>query len=88
VHHLVKIEVEVSNLEEVQEALDVKADVIMLDNMTLERIREAVALINKKAVVEVSGGITIDSLQALAETGIHTRSMERTEATTALTGAP
>jgi len=70
VSHLVKIEVEVTDEDEVKEALKAKADVIMLDNMDLKEIREAVKLISGKAVVEVSGMVTKKELNALAETGV------------------
>jgi nicotinate-nucleotide pyrophosphorylase (carboxylating) len=70
VSHLVKIEVEVTDLDEVKEALEAESDVIMLDNMDLKEIREAVKLINGKAVVEVSGMVTQKELNALAETGV------------------
>jgi nicotinate-nucleotide pyrophosphorylase (carboxylating) len=70
IHHLIKIEVEVSNFDELQEALDAKADVIMLDNMNIEQIRQAAAIINKRAIVEVSGGVTRDNLLLLADTGV------------------
>lgn len=70
VSHLLKIEVEVSNLDQVKEALEANADVIMLDNMTIKQIKEAVAFIDKKAVVELSGGITKADLRTLADTGI------------------
>jgi len=68
--HLVKIEVEVSGIDEVKEALEAGADVIMLDNMDIYQIKEAIELINGKSVVEISGGITIDSLNQLADTGV------------------
>lgn len=68
--HLTKIEVETTNLKEVQEALDVRADIIMLDNMTIDQIKEAVSVIKGRALVEVSGGVTRKDLAALAETGI------------------
>lgn len=70
VSHLVKIEVETSTLAEVDEALAAGADIIMLDNMDLDRIREAVARINRRALVEISGGVTRDRLKALAGTGV------------------
>jgi len=68
--HLLKIEVEVSELYQVKEALDAGADVIMLDNMDIHQIRAALALIGGKAAVEVSGGITQSSLKHLADTGV------------------
>jgi nicotinate-nucleotide pyrophosphorylase (carboxylating) len=70
VSHLLKIEVEVSDLYQVKDALDAAADVIMLDNMTIEQISEASATIGDKAVVEVSGGITQSNLKALADAGV------------------
>ncbi|MDY0360024.1 MAG: carboxylating nicotinate-nucleotide diphosphorylase [Desulforegulaceae bacterium] len=69
VSHLVKIEVEVENLNEVKEALEVGADVIMLDNMNNEQIRESCQIINKKALVEVSGNVTLERLEGLALAG-------------------
>ncbi len=65
-----KIEVEVSDLSQVKDAMDAGADVIMLDNMNIQKIKEAVAFINGKAVVEVSGGITKKGLKPLADTGV------------------
>ena len=70
IHHLIKIEIEVTSLDEVREALAVDADIIMLDNMTLPQIREAVELIDKRATVEVSGGVTDATLGELARTGV------------------
>ena len=65
-----KIEVETSNLIEVDEALANKVDIIMLDNMQIEVIKESVLLINKKAITEVSGNITEEKLIMLGEIGI------------------
>jgi len=65
-----KIEVETTNLDEIHEALECNIDRIMLDNMTLEEIREAVQLINHQTEVEVSGGVTLDTVVDIAETGI------------------
>lgn len=70
VSHLVKIEVEAGTLDEVEEALEAGADVILLDNMDTGTILEAVRIIDKKALVEVSGGVTMDRLSALCETGV------------------
>ena len=70
VGHMVKIEVETRNLEELNEALSAGADIIMLDNMTPDRMREAVALTNGRALLEASGGITKETLRAVAETGV------------------
>jgi len=70
VHHLMKIEIEVENINQVHQALDADADVIMLDNMNIEQIKEAVKIINKRAVVEVSGGINIDHIPLIANCGV------------------
>ncbi|MCP5053817.1 MAG: nicotinate-nucleotide diphosphorylase (carboxylating), partial [bacterium] len=66
----VKIEVEVSDFQGVKDAVAAGADVIMLDNMGIDQIREAVAIIDKKALVEVSGGITKDNVGRLSKTGV------------------
>ncbi|MDP4120485.1 MAG: carboxylating nicotinate-nucleotide diphosphorylase [Bacillota bacterium] len=68
--HMVKIEVEVRNLEELKEALSAKVDVIMLDNMDLNTMAEAVKITSGKAILEASGGITLDSIEAVAKTGV------------------
>ena len=70
VSHLVKIEIEVTCMDEVKEAVAAGADVIMLDNMDLESVRAAVAFIDKRAVVEVSGGIQKSNLRQMAATGV------------------
>jgi nicotinate-nucleotide pyrophosphorylase (carboxylating) len=67
---MAKVEVEAGNLQQVQEAIDAGADVIMLDNMNFAQMTEAVKLINKRAGVEASGGITLDSICQVAETGV------------------
>jgi nicotinate-nucleotide pyrophosphorylase (carboxylating) len=64
------IEVETTTLDEVREALDAGAHIIMLDNMNLDRIQEAVQFVNGRAKLEVSGGITQEHLAALAATGV------------------
>ncbi|MDH5183048.1 MAG: carboxylating nicotinate-nucleotide diphosphorylase [Gammaproteobacteria bacterium] len=66
----VMIEVEVENLDELQQALDAGADRIMLDNMDLETMRQAVNLTNKRAELEASGGVAMDQLRGIAETGV------------------
>ncbi len=63
------IEVEVETLEQVDEALDAKADRLLLDNMTIDEIREAVRRSRGRAQTEISGGVTIDRIPELAETG-------------------
>lgn len=70
VGHTVKIEVECDTIAQVEAALEAKADIIMLDNMTIEQMQSAVSLINKRAVVEASGGITLRSVLAVAQTGV------------------
>jgi nicotinate-nucleotide pyrophosphorylase (carboxylating) len=64
------VEVEVESLAELQEALEVVADIIMLDNFSLEQIREAVALNAGRAKLEVSGNVTLDNVRGLAGTGV------------------
>ncbi len=69
-HHLVNIEVEVSDFEELAEALDAGADVVMLDNMPTAEIREAVKRIAGRALSEVSGNVSRDRLSELSGTGV------------------
>ena len=68
--HLVRIEVEVDTLDQLREALAAGAEIVLLDNMDPAMLREAVALAAGKAVLEASGGITLDSVAAVAETGV------------------
>jgi nicotinate-nucleotide pyrophosphorylase (carboxylating) len=69
--HLVKIEIEVDSLDQLQEVLDVGlADVVMIDNFDLADMRKAVAMAAGRLVIEASGGITLDSAVAIAETGV------------------
>lgn len=65
-----KIEVETKNLKEVKEALLAKADNIMLDNMTIKEMKEAVIIINKKARVEASGNVTLKRVRDIAKTNV------------------
>ncbi|MGI9043759.1 MAG: carboxylating nicotinate-nucleotide diphosphorylase [Gemmatimonadaceae bacterium] len=65
-----RVEVECDNLDQVREALDAGPDVIMLDNMNLRSLREAVRLIDGRAVSEASGGVTLQTVRAIAETGV------------------
>ncbi|GKU24689.1 carboxylating nicotinate-nucleotide diphosphorylase [Clostridium folliculivorans] len=65
-----KIEVEVEDLTQLQEALDAGADIIMLDNMNIETMTKAVQIINKKALTEASGNITIENIRTVAMTGV------------------
>jgi len=68
--HCAKIEVETENLEDVREALGAGADVIMLDNMGPQQIRQAVELVDKTAVIEISGGVNLANLAEYALPGV------------------
>lgn len=70
VPHTLKIEVETENLEQIKEALEAKADIIMLDNMSNDEMREAVLFINGRAITEASGNMGERDLKAVAETGV------------------
>ena len=70
VGHMTKIEVECETIEQVQEAITCGVDVIMLDNMDLVQMREAVQYIDKRAIVEASGGMVEERLREVAETGV------------------
>lgn len=70
ISHAHKIEVECDTIEQVKEALNCNVDIIMLDNMSIETMKEAVKLINHQAIVEASGRVNIDSLRAIASTGV------------------
>lgn len=67
---MAKIEVECADLKQVQEALDAGADVIMLDNMGIDAMVQAVKLIDKRVWVEASGGITVETVREVAQTGV------------------
>lgn len=73
--HTVKIEVEVQNLDQLREALDVNCEIIMLDNMSCEQMKEAVEITNGKAKLEASGNVTAETIRAIAETGVDIISM-------------
>jgi nicotinate-nucleotide pyrophosphorylase (carboxylating) len=68
--HTIKVEVEVETLDQVQEALAGGAHILMLDNMPVDLMRQAMKLIDGRAVVEASGGITLETVRAVAETGV------------------
>lgn len=68
--HMIKIEVEVRNEEELREALSCNADVIMLDNMTCEQMKKCVEIADGKAVLEASGNVTLDNMAEVAATGV------------------
>jgi nicotinate-nucleotide pyrophosphorylase (carboxylating) len=65
------IQVEVETLDQLREALDAGATMILLDNMDMARMREAVSIAGERAELEASGGITLDNVRAIAETGVH-----------------
>ena len=67
----IQIEVETTNIQQVQEALDAKVDIIMLDNMDNETMRQAVKLIGERAKTEASGNMTIERLKSVASTGVN-----------------
>ena len=62
---------ECETLEQVIEALDAGVEIIMLDNMTLEQMSNAVKLVEGKAIVEASGCVTLDNVEAIAKTGVN-----------------
>ncbi|AUG59090.1 MAG TPA: carboxylating nicotinate-nucleotide diphosphorylase [Ruminiclostridium sp.] len=68
--HTIKIEVETETLEQVKEALEAGADIIMLDNMGGDKIKKAVKIVSGKAVIEASGNVDSDSISAIAEAGV------------------
>lgn len=65
------IQIEVENLGQLREALDAGATMILLDNMNLDQMREAVKIAGDRAELEASGGITLENIRAIAETGVH-----------------
>ena len=68
--HLVRIEVELDDLSQIEEALSAGPDVIMLDNMEPARLRQAVAMIASRAMTEASGNVTLETVRMIAETGV------------------
>lgn len=70
VGHLVKIEIEVDTLDQLREVMPARPDAILLDNMEPEMLREAVAIVDGRAATEASGGITLESVPAIAATGV------------------
>ena len=70
ISHAHKIEVECDTIEQVKEAVAVDADIIMLDNMSLETMKECVKLINGKAIVEASGSVNLNTVHDIAATGV------------------
>ena len=70
ISHTHKIEVECDTKAQVKEALEAKADIIMLDNMSLEEMKECVKIIDGKAIIEASGGVKLETVKKIAETGV------------------
>ena len=68
--HTIKVEVEVESLDQLREALDAGAHIIMLDNMPVPTMQEAMNIVDGRAVVEASGGINLETVRAVAETGV------------------
>ena len=68
--HTIRVEVEVETLEQLREALDAGAHIIMLDNMPVDTMREAMSIVDGRAVVEASGGINLETVREVAETGV------------------
>ncbi|SHE56561.1 nicotinate-nucleotide pyrophosphorylase [carboxylating] [Desulfacinum infernum DSM 9756] len=68
--HTLRVEVEVDTLDQLREALEAGADVIMLDNFSVDQVRRGVELASGRALLEVSGGITLETVRAYAETGV------------------
>ena len=68
--HLVKIELEVDTLDQLAEALEVGVDAVLLDNMAPETLRRAVAMVDGRAVTEASGRISLETVAAIAATGV------------------
>jgi nicotinate-nucleotide pyrophosphorylase (carboxylating) len=68
--HLVKVEVEVDTLDQLEEALRFPIDAVLLDNMDVATLKEAVALVKGRVVTEASGGVTLETVREIAETGV------------------
>ena len=68
--HTLKIEVEVTNLHQLEEALKGRADIVLLDNMSVDEMVEAVRMTGGRALLEASGGITLDNVAAVGATGV------------------
>ena len=68
--HTIKVEIEVETIDQLEEVLDAGADLVLLDNMSLEQMETAVRIASGRAVVEASGGITLDTVRQIAQTGV------------------
>jgi nicotinate-nucleotide pyrophosphorylase (carboxylating) len=78
--HAVKSEVECDTLDQVRQAADARADIILLDNMTPDELREAVGIINGRSLSEASGGVNLQTVRAIAESGVDIISVGRADA--------
>ena len=69
-HHLLRVEIEVDTLDQLRDALEAGADVLLLDNFSVDMLRAGVALVAGRALTEASGGVTLDRIRTIAETGV------------------
>ena len=70
VPHTMRVEVEVTNVEQLNEALQGGADIVLLDNMSVDEIRQCVAIVAGRAQIEASGGVSLGNVREIAETGV------------------
>ena len=68
--HMVKIEIEVDTLDQLAQVLEYDIDAVLLDNMNLTQLREAVAMVDGRCLTEASGGVTLETVAGIAETGV------------------
>lgn len=68
--HYAKIEIECDTLDQVSESINQGADIIMLDNMSIEQILQAIKIIDKRAIIEASGNVSLETIEAIAKTGV------------------
>jgi nicotinate-nucleotide pyrophosphorylase (carboxylating) len=71
ISHTIKIEVETDTLDQVRECLDCGVDIIMLDNMDIETMKQAVSMVGDRALIEASGGVNLETVAGIAATGVH-----------------
>jgi len=71
VPHTLKIEVEVEDIKGLEEAIEAGADAILLDNMSIKEMKEAVSIAGKRVLLEASGGITLETIKEISKTGIN-----------------
>jgi len=69
--HTLKVEVEVEDIKGLEEAIEAGADAILLDNMSVKEMKEAVLIANKRVLLEASGGITLETIEAISKTGVN-----------------